>query len=162
MEKETGIVVRDAHPGDYLALGGVILRSIKAGYTWVHRWWASDRDFETYFLEEHGKWRQILVAEADGRHAGFSCLVQDYVDEFFVDPDFWGRGVADALMRESIQLYPERLELDCFEQNGRGRRFYERHGFRFVHTWPCPFDRGSVLIRYRRDSLAARRDGAAT
>lgn len=150
MKSRPGIVVRDAHPGDYLALGGVILRSIKAGYTWVHRWWASDWEFETYFLDEHGKWRRILVAEAGGRLAGFSCLVQEYVDEFFVDPDFWGSGAADALIEASIALYPARLDLDCFEQNHRGRRFYERHGFRPLYNRPCPFDAGSALIYYRR------------
>lgn len=144
------IVVRDAHPGDFLPLGEVLLRSIKIGYAWVQRWWVSDRQFATYLVDDHGKWRQILVAEADGRLAGFSCLLQDYVDEFFVDPDFWGRGVADALMEESIRLYPKSLDLHCFEQNHRGRRFYERHGFRFLLSGPCPFDAGSALIRYRR------------
>ena len=150
MSRQGGIVLRDAHPGDHLALGGVILRSIKAGYPWVHRWWVSDRDLLTYFRDDHGKWRHVLVAETESRLAGFSCLMQDQVDEFFVDPPYWGSGVADALMRRSIAIFPDRLELDCFELNERARRFYERHGFRFLYSWPCPFAPGFALIRYRK------------
>lgn len=146
-----GISVRPAHPGDFLALGGIFLRSIKAGYPWVTDWWVSDADLLTYPYEDHGKWRHILVAESGGRLAGLSCLIQDYVDEFFVDPDFWGQGVADALMEESIALFPRRLELHCFEQNHRGRRFYERHGFRFLLSEGCWFHPGSAVILYRRE-----------
>lgn len=50
-----------------------------------------------------------------------------------VHPDFWGTGVAQALMERIVASLAERAEptaaLWVLERNARGRRFYEKQGW---------------------------------
>ena len=72
-----------------------------------------------------------IVFETDGRVRGFLSLIGNEVGAIFVDPDYQGRGIGRALMdlaRDSRPL----LELDVFEANAIGSRFYDAYGFEFV------------------------------
>ncbi len=97
------------------------------------------------FADEEGG---VLVAEADGRIAGFAMvqyihrpespynLPRDYyqVEEFGVDPAWRRQGVATALtayMKADAKRrgFP-RIELDMWEFNQGALAFYEAAGFR--------------------------------
>ncbi|MFF3445598.1 GNAT family N-acetyltransferase [Streptomyces sp. NPDC002667] len=107
-----------------------------------------------------------LVAERDGSVAGWACHgphrdgevragdVELYA--IYVHPDLLGRGVGQALLRESVRRCAaaghERMLLWVLEENTRARRFYERAGFR-PDGAEEPFEADGVAVpevRYTR------------
>ena len=95
--------------------------------------------------------RLNLVAELDGRIAGHaqlhvgseapaavSPLPSVEIARFYVDVDFHGQGVAQAMMAESRRLAASRggasLWLSCWQQQPQAIRFYEKEGFRIAGT----------------------------
>lgn len=90
--------------------------------------------FETERVSIAQEWMPIAdttVAEVDGRVVGFLSLIGDEVGAIFVDPAQQGTGVGRALL-DNARAVRMHLELDVFEENEIGRRFYERAGFRQV------------------------------
>lgn len=74
---------------------------------------------------------ETWVYETDGRVVGFIAMVGNEVGGIFVDPEHQGRGVGRALMDSARGARPF-LELDVFEANSIGRRFYAANGFEVV------------------------------
>lgn len=91
--------------------------------------------FEAERTEIERAWIPIAetwVYEADGAVAGFISLIEEHhVGALFVDPPLQGRSFGQALM-DFAREQRGRLELDVFAENERGRRFYDRYGFRQV------------------------------
>lgn len=59
---------------------------------------------------------------------GFVAFKQDWIEQFYILPDWQGRGIGRALL-EIPKARFERLKLWTFQQNATARRFYERNGF---------------------------------
>lgn len=81
-----------------------------------------------------GRWLPIAdtsIYESDGRVVGFLSLIGNVVGAIFVDPDHHGHGIGRALMDDARESH-RMLELDVFEANAIGRRFYDAYGFEFV------------------------------
>lgn len=76
---------------------------------------------------------ETYVADIDGHVAGFLSIVGDEVGGLFVHPDQQGRGVGRGLM-DHVRSSRSSLELDVFEENTIGRRFYAAYGFEHVRT----------------------------
>ena len=72
-----------------------------------------------------------MVYETEGRVVGFLALIGNEVGAVFVDPDRQGHGIGRALMENARDRRPF-LELNVFEANSIGRRFYDAYGFEFV------------------------------
>ncbi|MGD2102637.1 MAG: GNAT family N-acetyltransferase [Acidimicrobiia bacterium] len=74
---------------------------------------------------------ETSVFVIDGRVVGFLSLIGNEVGGIFVDPDHQRRGMGRALMDRARESRPF-LELDVFEANAIGRRFYDNYGFQLV------------------------------
>jgi len=71
---------------------------------------------------------QVLVAELDGRVAGFAAVVGGELDGLFVEPDLWRSGVGKALVDEATHYARDRGLTLTVIANPTAREFYERCG----------------------------------
>jgi len=71
------------------------------------------------------------VAVRAGRVLGFLSLVDNEVGGLFVHPEAHGQRLGYRLMEKARQEQAT-LELEVFEANALGRRFYDRYGFEVV------------------------------
>jgi len=82
------------------------------------------RNIRDLYLPKAETW----VFELEGVVVGFIALIGDEVGGIFVHSEFHGQGIGRALMDHARGIRDE-LELDVFEDNLVGRRFYEKYGF---------------------------------
>lgn len=69
------------------------------------------------------------VAELNGSVIGFIALIGNEVGAIFVEPEFHGMGVGRALMDKAQALHGD-LEVEVFQANAKGRKFYSDYGFK--------------------------------
>lgn len=81
-------------------------------------------DIPNVYLPNAETW----VAEQEGKVVGFIALLGEEVGAIFVDPSCQGTGVGRDLMDKAQALRGD-LEVEVFEANAIGRRFYDRYGF---------------------------------
>jgi putative acetyltransferase len=89
------------------------------------------------------RWRQelvpdshIVLAEGDAGLVGYVAVEPKahYLDQIVVAPEFWGGGIAAALLAEAKRLSPSGLELLVNKDNARAIRFYRKHGFAYLRN----------------------------
>lgn len=71
---------------------------------------------------------ETWVITQEGEVIGFIALLGNEVGAIFVEPQYHGTGAGKALMDQAHALRGE-LEVEVFQANRIGRRFYERYGF---------------------------------
>ena len=100
------------------------------------------------------------VAERDGEVLGFVTVVDDEVEQLFVDRAARGSGVARALLRRGERAVAANGHdvawLAVVAGNARARAFYEREGWldRGPSPYPAQTASGEVVVpvhRYERD-----------
>ena len=84
-------------------------------------------DIEHVYLPNTETW----VYESEGQVVGFIALIDNEVGAIFVQPALHGKGIGRQLM-DKAQAIHGILEVDVFEENLIGRRFYEKYGFEYV------------------------------
>ena len=89
---------------------------------------------------------RVVVADECGRVSGFATVRGHELCALYVLPEFWDRGIGHQLL---VAVAPVRL-LWVPEANARGRRFYERHGWRPDGSAKIAF--GARELRYRLGS----------
>lgn len=72
---------------------------------------------------------QVLVAELDGRVAGFAAVVGGELDGLFVEPELWRRGIGAALVEQATLSARQRGLTLTVIAGPAAREFYERCGF---------------------------------
>jgi putative acetyltransferase len=107
--------------------------------TWAHHFPHIDFNGRVAWWRE--RWRQelvpvahVVIAESDGVLAGFVTVDPEtlYLDQLVVAPEYWGTGIADALLDDAKRLSPKGLDLMVNTDNARAIRFYEKHGFAYT------------------------------
>ncbi|HJU77008.1 MAG TPA: GNAT family N-acetyltransferase [Sphingomicrobium sp.] len=72
---------------------------------------------------------QVIVAELEGRVAGFAAVVAGELDGLFVEPDLWGQGVGRALTDAAVHEARRRGFTLWVVASPTARGFYEKCGF---------------------------------
>jgi len=111
-----------------------------------------DRDyFRDHVLMEN---ENIWVAEVNGQPVAFMAMHKDFVDQLYVDPDYWRRGVGNALLNLAKQHSPEHVWLYTLQVNVNARTFYEKNGFvaEKFGVSPAPESEPDVEYHWRADS----------
>ncbi len=121
------VLVRDAVPGDILAIADILMRSSRLAYTFMP-WTHSDDDFTEFVRASFDDWDAARIAEARCRAIGFHCLREDVVDQLFVAPEAQRHGVGSRLLRDVMALRPAGFTLRTFRANRGARDFYEACG----------------------------------
>jgi ribosomal protein S18 acetylase RimI-like enzyme len=80
---------------------------------------------------------EIVVAESEGRLAGFVALLDAFIGGLFVDPRLHGQGIGRALVGAAAKLHGDLL-VDVYSENAGALAFYRRLGF--VETGRRPRD----------------------
>jgi GNAT superfamily N-acetyltransferase len=89
----------------------------------------------------------VFVAEVEGRIVGYTSIRDDgSLRTLYVDPVAQGAGVGTRLLTEAEAAGAR--ELEVFETNGHGRRFYEARGWREAGPSGAWLDR--PLLRYTK------------
>jgi len=74
---------------------------------------------------------ETWVADFDGVVIGFIALMGNEVGAIFVEPEFHGTGVGLSLMNKAQQIHGD-LEVEVFDENSIGRKFYSSYGFNLL------------------------------
>ena len=99
----------------------------------AHPFFASD------FIESEAEnLRNIYLTHAqtrvmiwEGQVEGFIAMIGSEIGGLFLDPKLHGRGLGRALVDDAVQQFGS-LDVEVFERNTVGRRFYDRYGFRQI------------------------------
>lgn len=103
----------------------------------VATWGAWDEDFQRRYFDEHFVTGGTDIVEIDGRPIGIRRVEQRsdamFLAEIQITPDWQGRGIGSALVREVLTDAEQRglpLTLQVLRVNERARTLYERLGMR--------------------------------
>ena len=88
----------------------------------VHNW------VRTIMLAQGQTW----AVRQDGQILGFVNLAGDALNQLYLQPGRYRRGIGSMLLAQAKALSPGRLQLFTFQRNTRARAFYEARGFRVV------------------------------
>jgi GNAT superfamily N-acetyltransferase len=75
---------------------------------------------------------ETWVARLNRSVVGFVTLIGDDLDQLYLLPGHYRRGIGSLLLAKAKERSPGRLHLFTFQRNERARAFYEAHGFRIV------------------------------
>ncbi len=123
--------IEPASPRDAAEIAALYLASREAALPWLRRVHSDDevRDWIATFRLAHG---ETWVARESGHILGFLCLDGEDIDQLYLLPGRFRRGIGSLLLTKAKERSPDRLTLFTFQRNRAARAFYERHGFRLV------------------------------
>jgi GNAT superfamily N-acetyltransferase len=106
-------------------------------------------------LFDEGETRPFLAEDDRGAVIGVLTVGDDELHAIYVHPDHWGTGVGQALLdRAETELAKTcaAASLTCMAGNARGRRFYERNGWKLGETRVEPHFGGepTEVCRYHK------------
>lgn len=94
---------------------------------------------------------QTWVAEINGWVVGFISLMGNEIGAVFLQPKYHALGIGKALL-EQVKSVSAELEVEVFQLNTIGRKFYARYGFKQIEKKLHP-PTGQQVLRLRLVSL---------
>jgi GNAT superfamily N-acetyltransferase len=125
-----GCVLREYHPDDFDAV--TILwrisreKSLPEFQMEKGHFFYEDQD---YFRNRVLKENHIWVVVLHGQPVAFMAMSGDFIDQLYVHPDLWRRGIGGALINLAREQSPDHLWLYTSQVNSSARAFYEKNGF---------------------------------
>jgi len=81
--------------------------------------------FQNHVLKENRIW----VVDVDKHPVAFMAMNNDFVDQLYINPDYWRQGIGNALLELAKEQSPEHVWLYTLQVNVNARAFYEKNGF---------------------------------
>ena len=131
MSATPAITIERASPRDAGEIAALYLASRAEALPYLRRV-HSDEDVRDWIATVRLARGETWVAREAGRILGFLCLDGEDLDQLYLLPGQFRRGIGSLLLAKAKELSPERLILFTFQRNASARSFYERHGFRLV------------------------------
>lgn len=120
------VVIRTATPADLAQIASVFSRSRRL-LTFLPDLHSVEEDYGFIAgLLSHAIVR--VAVGPDGKVVAMLVEDGDWIDHLYVAPEAIGSGAGSALLADA-QSRHQRLELWCFAENARARKFYEDRGF---------------------------------
>ncbi|MCL1834996.1 MAG: GNAT family N-acetyltransferase [Oscillospiraceae bacterium] len=108
---------------------------------------ATEELLAMWLFEKHTA--EALIAEANGQEVGFALFFHNfstflgragiYLEDMYVVPQYRGRGIGTALIKELARITVSRgcgrLEWSCLDWNTPSIRFYESLGAKPMEDW---------------------------
>ena len=125
------ITIERSSPGDAGEIASLYLASRVEALPYLRRV-HSDDEVRGWIAHVRLATGETWVAREAGRILGFLCLDGEDLDQLYLLPGEFRRGIGSLLLAKAKERSPERLHLFTFQRNMAARAFYERHGFRLV------------------------------
>lgn len=120
--------LRRARPGDADTVADIFAAARHAALPQV-RWAHSEPEIREWVTEVMLPRGGVWLAEQEGQAAGFTDVAEGWVNQLYLRPPFWRRGIGADLLAHAKTLQPAGLQLWCFQCNTPARAFYEANGF---------------------------------
>ncbi len=160
----TTVSIRPAEARDRDAVWSIVEPTIRAGETWALPVdWTREEALAYWFAPGHEVW----VANDAGKVVGTYFLRPAFLGPgghvgnagYMVDPGAWGKGVASAMCRHSIERAPacgfRAIQFNCVvSSNTRAVELWQRMGFAIIGRSPGSYRHArlgevDVLIMHR-------------
>jgi ribosomal protein S18 acetylase RimI-like enzyme len=124
----SAVELRRATPADAPAVADLYLASRADALPYLRRV-HTDEETRAWIGRLVAGRGEVWLAIVGGRIVGFLRVEGEDLDQLYLDPGFYRRGIGSALVEKAKTLSPEGLHLYAFQRNARARAFYEAHGF---------------------------------
>ncbi len=131
MSATPAITIERASPGDAGEIASLYLASRAEALPYLRRV-HSDDEVRGWIAHVRLATGETWVAREAGRILGFLSLDGEDLDQLYLLPGQFRRGIGSLLLAKAKELSPQRLHLFTFQRNAAARAFYERHGFRLI------------------------------
>lgn len=131
MPAASPITIERASPEDAREIAALYLASRAAALPYLRRC-HSDEAVRSWIATVMLATGETWVAREAGRILGFATLKGEELDQLYLLPGHFRRGIGSLLLAKAKERSPARLNLFTFQRNMAARAFYERHGFRLV------------------------------
>jgi len=101
--------------------------------------------FRSQVLPNHQLW---VAADENGYALAFMAIKADFIDQLYVHPDHWRKGIGGQLLSQARLLSPQHLWLYTLQINLNARSFYEKHGFRAIEFGVSPAPESEPDVKY--------------
>jgi len=102
--------------------------------------------FHNHILLQDQVW--VVEAGESGRPLAFMAVKEDFIDDLYVHPDYWRKGIGQLLLRHARTLSPRRLWLYTLQINLNARAFYEINGFKAIEFGISPAPESEPDVKY--------------
>jgi len=75
---------------------------------------------------------KVLVAIHESELSGFIAFNKDEITWLYVDPQYYRKGIASALLKEALKHCDELIQIEVLHKNESAISFYQKHGFEIV------------------------------
>ena len=113
-----------------------------------HFFYEDQAYFQNHILKDDKVW----VVEFENMPVAFMAIKEEFIDQLYVHPDFWRRGIGKLLLSFAQASSPEHLWLYTLQINVSARAFYEKNDFvpEKLGISPPPENEPDVEYHWRR------------